>query len=284
MQETNSWYRRTLRYLKRRPSGTLGAGVVLVFMVVAIFAPYLAPYHYADQDVEAILAPPSPGHPLGTDELGRDLLSRLIWGSRVSFSVGLIAVGIGISVGLVLGTLGGYVGGLVDRLVVALIDIVWSFPTILLAIGLTAILRPGLRSAMVALGLVTWPQYARVVRGQVLSYKQREFVEAARSMGASNRRIILRHILPQVMSPIIVLATLGMAQAILVEAALSYLGLGVQPPMPSWGSMLERGRNYIYEAPLLTFAPGLSITLVVLGFNLMGDALRDVLDPYTSLR
>jgi peptide/nickel transport system permease protein len=252
---------------------------VFAFLAVAATAPRLAPYHYKLQDLSNVLLPPCRGHLLGTDEFGRDVLSRIIWGTRIALSVGVIAVGIGATVGTLLGAVAGYWGGWIGLAIVSLIDIVWSFPTILLAIGLVAVLRPGLTSAMIALGLVTWPQYARVMRAQVLSLREKEFVEAARSLGSSDLRILLRHIFPNALSPIVVLATLGMASAILVESALSYLGLGAQPPAPSWGAMLSSGRNFIYRAPWMTLAPGLAIVLVVLGFNLCGDALRDALDP-----
>jgi peptide/nickel transport system permease protein len=268
-----------LARLYRRKSGLIGVAIIAIFAITAIFAPFIAPYHYSTQDRSVILKPPSPGHLLGTDDLGRDLFSRVVWGSRISFTVGIIAVGIGAAIGLTLGILAGYRGGLVDYLVIGLVDIVWSFPTILLAIALTAILNPGLKSAMLALGLVTWPGYARIIRAQFLSYKQKEFVEAARSLGASDLRIVFKHILPNAISPIVVYASMGMATAILVEASLSYLGLGAQPPQPSWGSILTAGKNFMYNAPLMSIAPGAAIAVVVLGFNLVGDALRDILDP-----
>lgn len=253
---------------------------MLVFLVVAALAPWIAPYHYKTQNLNEVLFPPSPNHVLGTDEFGRDILSRIIWGSRISLSVGLIAVGIGATVGTILGSVAGYWGGWAGLLIVAAVDIVWSFPTILLAIGLVAVLKPGLTSAMIALGFVTWPQYARVMRAQVLSLREKDFVEAAKSLGASDWWVLVRHIVPNAISPILVLATLGMASAILVESALSYLGLGAQPPAPSWGAMLSSGRNFIYRAPWMTIVPGLAIVLVVLGFNLCGDALRDAMDPH----
>ncbi|MDI6894722.1 MAG: ABC transporter permease [Bacillota bacterium] len=268
------------RRFTRRTSARVGVIVVLVFLGVAALAPWLAPYSYRAQDLNRILLPPCRAHPLGTDEFGRDILSRIIWGTRISLAVGAIAVGIGATVGTALGAVAGYWGGWAGMLIVGLVDVMWSFPTILLAIGLVAVLRPGLTSAMIALGLVTWPQYARVMRAQVLSLREKEFVEAARSLGASDGMVLLRHIVPNAISPNVVLATMGMASAILVESALSYLGLGAQPPAPSWGAMLSEGRNFIYRAPWMTLAPGLAIVVVVLGFNLCGDALRDALDPY----
>ncbi|MFO8061203.1 MAG: ABC transporter permease [Bacillota bacterium] len=272
-----------IRRLLGRTSAVIGLVTVLIFAVAAIFAPWIAPHHYSYQDREARpLEPSSSKYLLGTDDLARDLLSRLIWGARVSFLVGLIAVSVGCAIGVTLGSIAGYAGGTVDRLIMALVDVAWSFPTLLLAIGLTAIMEPGLISCMLALGLVTWPQYARVVRGEFLVKKQTDFVESARSLGASDLRIIVRHILPHTIPPLIVIATLGMGSAILVEAALSYLGLGVQPPLPSWGLIISRGRNYLYAKPLMSFSAGACIMLLVLGFNLLGDGLRDAIDPFTQ--
>lgn len=265
--------------LKRRKVALLGAAIVVAFMMVAILASVLAPYHYRTQNLDNFLRAPSRRHLLGTDELGRDVLSRVIYGARVSMGAGLVAVGTGLLISISLGALAGYQGGLLDQAIVGLIDIVWSFPVILLAIALVAIMRPGLISAMVALGLVTWPSYARVVRGQVLSVKHNEYVDAARATGCPESRILIRHVLPNTLSPIIVMTSLGVGNAIIVESTLSYLGLGAQPPLPSWGSMLSSARSFLHLAPWLTVAPGVTIVLVVLGFNLFGDALRDVLDP-----
>lgn len=265
--------------LAKRKTVLAGAIIVFFFFLTALFAPLLAPYHYRTTDMDNVLAPPGGKHLLGTDELGRDVLSRIIYGAQISLLAGVIAVGTGLLIGLVLGAVGGYLGGIVDYCIVGLIDVVWSFPVILLAITLVAILQPGFTSAMIALGLVTWPSYARVVRGQVLALKEREFVEAARALGCSHSRIIFKHILPNTLSPVIVMASLGFGNAIIVESTLSYLGLGAQPPKPSWGSMLSTARSFIYQAPWLTIIPGLAIILVVLGFNLFGDGLRDILDP-----
>ncbi|MEW6399060.1 MAG: ABC transporter permease [Bacillota bacterium] len=270
---------RVWKQLLRRKAALAGAVLVFLLLVTAAAAPWLAPSHYADQNLDLVLQPPSLAHPLGTDDFGRDVLSRIVYGSRISLSVGTVAVGIGVSLGLLLGAAAGYLGGWVDHLVVTLIDIAWSFPTILLAIALVAVLRPGLTSAMIALGLVTWPSYARVTRGQILGLREKEFAEAGRAMGASSWRILFRHLVPNALAPIIVMATLGMADAIIVESTLSYLSLGAQPPLPSWGSMLNAGRTFMYRAPWLTVFPGLAILFTVLGFNLFGDALRDALDP-----
>ncbi len=274
-----SFTRRAVRLLIRRKTALLGAVIMLVFFLMALLAPWVAPHDPLLQDLNNVLQRPSAAHLFGTDDFGRDVLSRVIWGSRISLSVGLIAVGIGLVVGTILGAVAGYKGGWLDYAILGVADTVWAFPEILLAIALVAILRPGLGSAMIALGLVTWPQYARVARGQFVALRGRDFVIAAQSLGAPDLRVIWKHMLPNAVSPLIVLATMGMAGAILVEASLSFLGLGAQPPQPSWGAMLSAGRIFINRAPWLTFIPGGAIMLTVLGFNLLGDALRDVLDP-----
>lgn len=274
-----SVWRRGARLLLQRKSALAGAVIMLLFALMALFAPWIAPHDPLLQDLNGVLQPPSAAHFFGTDDFGRDILSRVIWGSRISLMVGVIAVGIGLVVGTTLGAIAGYRGGWVDYLIVGVADTVWAFPEILLAIALVAILRPGLGSAMIALGIVTWPQYARVARGQFVALRDRDFVVAAQSLGAKDWRVVWTHILPNALSPLIVLATMGMAGAILVEASLSFLGLGAQPPQPSWGGMLSAGRTFIHRAPWLTFIPGGAIMLTVLGFNLLGDALRDLLDP-----
>lgn len=257
----------------------MGLFIILAFIIIAIFAPWIAPHGFAEQDRSSIMEPPSMRYPLGTDRIGRCLFSRIIYGARISLTVGLVSVGIGASIGLFIGSISGYMGGWVDRLIMGLVDIVWSFPTMLLAIALTAILQPGLQSVIIALGLVSWPEYARVIRSQFLAIKQKEFVEAARSVGASDFRIITKHLLPNSIAPIIVIGTMGMATAVLVEATFSYLGLGAQPPQPSWGSILSMGKDFIYHQPLMSIAPGVAIMIMVLGFNLFGDAIRDIMDP-----
>jgi peptide/nickel transport system permease protein len=279
--EKRSITRQALRHLYRRKTALVGVLIILLFLLTATFAPWLAPHDPLAQNLMDTLKPPSLQHPFGTDDLGRDLLSRVIYGSRISLAVGVIAVGIGLVVGITLGAVAGYWGGRWDYVIIAIADTVWAFPEILLAIGLVAILQPGLGSAMIALGIVTWPQYARVARGQFLALREREFVLAARSLGAPDLRIIRQHMLPNAISPLIVLASMGMAGAILVEASLSFLGLGAQPPQPSWGSTLAAGRNFIHMAPWMTIFPGLAIMVTVLGFNLLGDALRDILDPHS---
>lgn len=263
----------------KRKTAIVGIVLVILFILVAIFAPFLAPHHYRDQNRRNILEGPSLQFPLGTDRTGRCVLSRIIYGSRISIMVGLVAVGIGMFIGVILGSIAGYVRGWVDYIILGLIDITWSFPTMLLGIALTAILRPGLRSVIIALGLVTWPQYARVIRGQFLSLREKEFVEAARALGVKDLGIMWNHILPNAIAPVIVVATMGMATAILVEATFSYLGLGAQPPEPSWGAILSAGKDFMYLQPWMSIAPGIAIMLLVFGFNLLGDAIRDAFDP-----
>lgn len=265
--------------MAKRRTALAGGVVVLALIVVALIAPWITPYDYRDQNLRLTLSPPSATHPFGTDELGRDVLSRIMVGARISLVAGLMAVGTGLIIGLVLGALGGYFGGWLDIAVSGLTDIVWSFPVILLSIALVAMLQPGLTSSMIALGLATWPSYARVIRAQVIAIKEREYVEAARAIGCSSFRLIIRHVLPNVLSPVIVMCSLGIGNAIIVESTLSYLGLGAQPPLPSWGSMLSNARTFTYDASFLTIIPGVFIMVVVLGFNLLGDALRDALDP-----
>lgn len=276
--EGSAWSDLRRSFLTRK-SGLVGLTIVAVFLAVALFAPLLMLHPYDEPNLLSTLQRPSGGYPLGTDELGRCVFSRIVYGSRTSLSVGLVAVGTGLSIGLAVGLLGGYLGGWVDQVCVMLIDIAWSFPTILMAIALVAVLRPGLTGAMLALGLVTWPGYARVVRGQVLAVKGLPFVLSAKANGCGPVRVVVQHILPNIVSPVLVMASLEVGNAIIVESTLSYLGLGVQPPYPSWGTMLSTAKNFTYDYPLLMVYPGVAIMLVVLGFNLFGDALRDALDP-----
>lgn len=263
----------------KRKSAIIGIVIVILFLLMALLAPWLAPHHYRDQDRQSILEGPSFQYPLGTDRTGRCILSRIIYGSRISIMVGFVAVGIGVFIGVILGSIAGYVRGWVDYIILGFIDITWSFPTMLLGIALTAILRPGLRSVIIALGIVTWPQYARVIRGQFLTLREKEFVEAARALGIKDLGIMWYHILPNAIAPVIVVATMGMATAILVEATFSYLGLGAQPPQPSWGAILSAGKDFMYLQPWMSIAPGVAIMLLVFGFNLLGDAIRDAFDP-----
>lgn len=257
----------------------LGSGIVLVILAAAIVGPWLTPFDPAGQDLAQRLAPPSLAHPFGLDELGRDILARILAGARVSFLVGLTVVGVSSTIGTFLGALAGYFGGLVDTVISRLIDTLLAFPGLLLAIALVAALGPSLTNVLVALTMIGWVGYARLVRGQVLRVREFDYVQAARALGASVTRILWRHVLPAVVPAIVVQATLGMGGAIIAEASLSFLGLGVQPPTPSWGTMLSGGRAHILDAPHLTTLPGLAIALLVLGFNFLGEGLGDALDP-----
>jgi peptide/nickel transport system permease protein len=257
----------------------IGATLVLLAVVGALLAPILGLHDPAAQTLPLRLEGPSVAHPLGLDELGRDVWARLLAGARVSLLVGLVVVGVSASVGLVVGAIAGYAGGVVDELVSRVIDVLLAFPGILLAIALVAVLGPSLTNVVIALASIGWVGYARLVRGQVLKAREFEFVQAARALGAGPARILARHIVPTAVPALVVQATLGMAGAILAEAALSFLGLGVQPPTPSWGTMINGGRAHLIDAPHLTVFPGVAIALVVLGFNFLGDGLRDRLDP-----
>lgn len=271
---------RLLRKMRRKPLGALGLLIVLALVVVAVFAPWLAPYNPTQPDFMAMLAAPSDQYILGTDELGRDMLSRLIWGARASLQAGLIAVILAAGIGVPIGLVSGYFRGPLDEYVVMrLTDAMMAFPVIVLALALTAILGPSLSTAMVAIGIVYAPIFIRLARAQTLSVRETEYVEAARALGNRHFGIMVKHVLPNIASPLVIQMSVSMATAILVESALSFLGLGVQPPTPSWGSMLRIGSNYMQEAPWISFWPGLAIFVAVLGINLFGDALRDVLDP-----
>ena len=252
---------------------------MLVLVIVALLAPYLAPYDPIEQSLERRLEPPSMDHWLGTDDFGRDILSRIIHGSRISLRIGLISISIALTAGTALGLLAGYRGGLYDALVMRLVDVMLAFPSILLAIAIVAITGPGIDNVMVAVSIVLVPQFARLVRASVLSVRETAYVEAARALGARDFRIVMRHVLPNCMAPLIVKSTLSMATAILDAAGLSFLGLGAQPPTPEWGAMLSGGRELMLNAPWVMTGPGLAIFLVVLGLNLFGDGLSEVLDP-----
>lgn len=257
----------------------IGLVLIVLLLLVALTADFIAPQGIDDQDLRKGLWPPSREFPLGTDEFGRDMLSRIIHGSRVSLQVGIIATVLSAAVGVFLGLIAGYFGGPIDHIIQAMVDISWAFPTVLFAIFLVAVLGPGLTNVMIAVGLGYWGGYTRVVRGQVLSLREWEYITAAHAIGASDLRIMLRHILPNIVAPVIVMSTMMMADAILIEATLSFLGMGAQPPIPSWGSILASGRTYLRLALWVTLFPGIAIMLTVLGFNLLGDGLRDALDP-----
>ncbi len=268
------------RTLRRHPRVLVSGGMILFLILVALLAPIVGRYDpLVSQPADAI-QPPSPAHWLGTDDLGRDMLARVIWGARVSLAVGMIAVGIGLTSGLLLGLLAGWRGGLVDLMIMRGIDALLAFPGLLLAIAITSALGPNLRNAMIAIGIVAIPVYTRLTRGQVLQLRSREYIEAARALGASDWRIVFRHLLPNILNPLIVQASLSVAFAILAEASLSFLGLGVQPPTPTWGSDINHARAYLTNGFWwMSVAPGVAILVTVLSFNFLGDSIRDFLDP-----
>lgn len=270
---------KSLKRLLRNFAFTAGLILTLALIVMALAAPLIAPTDPYSQDTARRLEAPSPDHPLGLDDLGRDVLSRIVWGARVSLRVGFSVVIIASLIGVTLGAISGYFGGIMDVLVMRLCDILLAFPGILLAIAMVAVLGPSLNNVILALATIGWVGYARLVRGQVLKVREMEYVTAARALGARSPRVILRHVLPNVINPVIVMATLGLAGAILAEAALSFLGLGVQPPTPSWGAMLTAGRRYLGLANHLAIFPGAAIMLAVMGLNFLGDGLIDALDP-----
>jgi peptide/nickel transport system permease protein len=269
----------TLKRFRRHPQGMVGAVVLTVLIVIAIFAPVIAPYDPITPDPASSLADPSSDHLLGTDLLGRDTLSRLIYGARVSLQVGLITMGIAAVVGVPIGLVSGYFGGWADHGLMRLVDTILAFPGLVLALALIAALGSGTRNVMIAVGVVAIPSFARLVRGQALVVRENDYVSAARCLGASHARILSRHIAPNVMAPVIVQVSIGAAGAILAEAGLSFLGLGVQPPAPTWGGMLSIGFQYINLSKPLVIFPGMAIFITVLALNFFGDGLRDALDP-----
>lgn len=269
-----------LRFARTKPLGALSALVIFLLLIAAIFAPLVSPFDPDAQDLSRVMTSPSLRNLFGTDQVGRDLLSRVIFGARITLLVGLLSVVLGVIIGVSLGLITGYCGGRVDLIIQGAVDCVMAFPAIVLALALMAVLGTSLSNVIVAIAIVISPRVARVVRGSVLSVKEEEYIMASKASGCSHSRILLGHILPNVMASIIVMATINLGQAILVEAALSFLGLGVPPPASSWGRMLSgAGKQYMIQAPWLAFFPGFAISLVVLSFNLLGDALRDVLDP-----
>lgn len=271
--------RLAMRGLMRRPGAVFGGGVLMVMVLLALLAPWVAPYDPLATSWSLVRKAPSAAHWFGTDEVGRDLLSRVIWGGRASLSAGVIAVAIAVGVGVPVGMLAGYLGGWVDAFISRLTDAMLAIPFLILAIALAAFLGPSLGNAMIAIGITSTPIFVRLARGQVLAARAEDYVEAARSVGNAPGRILLRHILPNILPPVMVQATLAVAAAIIAEASLSFLGLGQQPPAPSWGSMLNTAQRFLTQAPWMALFPGLAIFLTVLAFNLFGDALRDALDP-----
>jgi len=272
------------RVARHNPLAAIGLVLVVIFIILALFAPWIAPQSPSYIDLPARLASPSSAHWCGTDELGRDICSRLIYGARISMMVGSCVVAGSLLLGLVIGSIAGYYGGRIDRFVnVVLMNAFLSFPGILLAIAFVAFRGPGIFNLVLALSLGGWVGYARLVRAQVLAAREREFVEAARALGASDLRVIVRHILPNIIQPVIVQAAIGMAGAVLAEATMSFLGLGVPPPTASWGSMLNDSRAHLFDTPHLVLFPAIAVMAAVLSFNFLGDALRDYLDPRSRI-
>ncbi|MFG0216744.1 ABC transporter permease [Brevibacillus porteri] len=271
---------KTVSKFLRNGLGVIGAVIILGLILVAIFAPLIAPFDPNAQDYNKILIPPDGEHLFGTDDLGRDIFSRVVYGARISIQAALISVGIAMLIGVPIGLLSGYYRGFWDEwIVMRSVDAMQAFPFLILALAISAVLGSGFGNAMLAIGIGFAPAFIRITRGQVLSLRNMEYIQAARSVGVKDARIIFRHILPNAMNPIVIQATLAMASGIIAEASLSYLGLGVQPPTPSWGSMLNQAQTLMSVAPYATFYPGIAIFLVVLGFNLLGDGLQQVLDP-----
>jgi peptide/nickel transport system permease protein len=263
----------------REPLNVLALTLIALFALGAVLAPLIAPYDPLAQDLASRLEPPSGAHWLGTDQLGRDILSRLLYGSRISLVIGVVVVGLAGIFGSFVGLIAGYAGGLVDEGLMRLTEVFLAFPPLILAMAIAGALGPSLTNAIIAIAAVTWAVYARLARGQVLSLRQREYVEAARSIGASRTRILLRHLLPNAIAPLLIQASFDMGSAIISAAGLSFIGFGAQPPTPEWGVMISEGRNFISTQPWLSLFPGLSILFAVGAFNLLGDGLRDVLDP-----
>jgi len=267
------------RQFRRNQLALAGGVVVLVLALAAVLAPLLAPYDPAAYDVKQILLPPSPAHWFGTDQIGRDVFSRMLYGARISMAVGFVSVGIAVLVGTLIGTVAAFYGGRLDELLMRFVDLMLNFPRLFLLLTLIALLRPSIWVIMAVIGFTGWMGLARLVRGEILSLKEREFVQSARALGARDRRIMFRHILPNALVPLLVSATLGVAGAILAESGLSFLGLGVQPPTPSWGNILIDGKANIEIAWWLSVFPGMAILVTVLAYNLLGEGLRDALDP-----
>jgi peptide/nickel transport system permease protein len=265
--------------VRHQPLALTGLVIIVIFAIIALFGRYVAPYGATQQFSKDILQSPNSTYWLGTDEFGRDILTRMLYGSRVSFQVGFISVGLAGSVGVVLGLIAGYLGGWIDNILVLLMDVIWAFPAVLLAIVFITTRGNNLTNAMIAIAIVYMPTFMRVVRGATLAVRQTSYVEAAVSTGVSTPRILIRHVFPNVTAPLIVHASLNFAAAVLAEASLSFLGLGNKPPNPSWGSMVSSSYGFVQQAPWAAIFPGVAIALVVLGFNLLGDGLRDALDP-----
>ena len=270
--------RRLWRKFTANRLGVIGVVIIMVLIAVASLANILAPYSYKEQELSAMYLPPSAEHLMGTDEFGRDVLSRVIHGSRISVYVGVVSVGLSVIIGVFIGSIAGYYGGWIDHALTTIADLTWSLPEILVALLLVAIIGAGVECVIAAIALTYWAQYARLIRGQILMLKNEVYVEATRSLGANDFTILFKHLLPNAIGPVVVAATIGIGQAIVLEATLGFLGLGAQPPLPSWGAMMSSGTAYLFISPWVIIFPGLAMMITVLGFNLFGDALVDVMD------
>ena len=277
--EYSSYYKDSFKRLKKNKMAMVCLVVIIALIILAVFAPFFAPYDPNLQDYAAILQKPSAAHPFGTDEYGRDILSRIIYGTRISLSVGILAQLIATVIGVTLGALAAYYGGWVDTLISRIMEIFAAFPDLIFAMGIMFVLGPGMKNIFIALGLLTWVRTARMIRGSILQLKEKEYVEAAKASGATPFHIITKHLIPNCLSTVIVLVTLGIPNAIMYEASLSFLGMGIQPPTPSWGSMISFAQPYISYLPSYSIFPGSAIMITVIAFNIFGDGLRDALDP-----
>jgi peptide/nickel transport system permease protein len=278
-----AWAHPVLRTM-RSPKGAIAGGWLLFLVLVAVFAPVLTPYAYDVQNLPGAFAPPSAQHWFGTDEFGRDLLTRMLYGARTSLSVSAIAIGLSVSVGILLGAAAGYIGGKFDRAMTAVVDLTWSFPEILVALILVAIIGPGVTGTLVAIGVAYLAQFTRLTRAQIMAIKGETYVEAARSLGATDAHILLRHLIPNALAPVLVSAMLATGDAIILEATLGFFGLGAQPPTPSWGAMMSSGTAQLFKAPWIIVAPGLAVAITVIAINLFGDALIRALDIRSRMR
>ncbi len=275
--QPDRWRRFWRRFTANR-MGVVGSVIIVMLVAVAALANFIAPHSYKKQELSIMNTPPSGDYPMGTDEFGRDVLSRVIHGSRISVYVGVVSVGLSVLIGVLIGSIAGYYGGWIDQILTTIADLTWSLPEILVALLLVAIIGAGVECVIVAIALTYWAQYARLIRGQILMLKNEVYVEATRSLGANDFNILFKHLFPNAIAPVVVAATIGIGQAIVLEATLGFLGLGAQPPLPSWGAMMSSGTAYLFISPWVIIFPGLAMMITVLGFNLFGDALVDMLD------
>jgi len=279
----SSQFRMEMLRLRRHKPAMIGLGITIIIILVAAFAPWIAPFDFADQNLDRRVESPSGDYIFGTDHLGRDVFSRIVYGSRIAIMVGLVVVLIEAGIGITLGLIAGYFGGRIDTFISGLTDTVWSFPPMVLAIGIVAVIGPGLFNVVTAIAVVSWAPFARITRAKVQSVKEMEYVEAGRAIGESDFNLVVRYILPNIVATNLILATLTMPSALLTASALSFLGFGAQPPTPDWGAILSEGREYLRSAPWISTFPGLAILFTVLGFNFLGDGLRDAFDPRLKL-